>query len=459
MSSNPSPPELDAMIAAGDVLVRAEGLGKCYQIYDKPQHRLWQGLLRGRRQFYREFWALRDVSFELRHGETIGIIGRNGSGKSTLLQLVCGTLTPTRGTVQCSGRVAALLELGAGFNPEFTGRENVELAAALLGLSPDETRDRLDAIIAFADIGEFVEQPVKFYSSGMLVRLAFAVQASLDPEILIVDEALAVGDLAFTLKCMRRIDDLKSRGCSILFVSHEIATVQKLCDRAIFLEGGKLRAIGAAAAVCSVYVSAINTTQAGDESATAGSRAEIPEIEDDEDDAWPSEDAVAAFQTGITGVRTGSRDLEVRLAKLTLPPGRTVAFFDDTLVLDVYLEARAEVPAACVSAYLIDRSGQLIVGTNTHYEGIEPGSLQPGDRLHVRFAFLNRLRQGEYGVTVIASSFLGHSQTTYLDYIEPALAFRALPPHGQERWALYSAPVDTRMRLNGRQVASAGAER
>jgi lipopolysaccharide transport system ATP-binding protein len=455
MSSNPSPPELDAMIAAREVVVRVQELGKCYQIYDKPQHRLWQGVLRGRRQLYREFWALRDVSFDLHRGETMGIIGRNGSGKSTLLQLVCGTMTPTRGSVQCFGRVAALLELGAGFNPEFTGRENVDLSAALLGLSAAETRERLNDIIAFADIGEFIDQPVKHYSSGMLVRLAFAVQASIDPEILIVDEALAVGDLAFTLKCMRRLDELKKRGCSILFVSHEVGVVQKLCDRALYLDRGEMRSLGEAAKVCSLYVSAINTTVArGEATGEAGTSGNAP----DEPGSWPDEATIAAFQATLTGVRTGSRDLEVRFARLTLPAGRTAAMFDDTLVLDVYLEAKAEVDAPCVSAYLVDRSGQLVVGTNTFYEGLEPGPLQAGDRLHVRFGFLNRLRDGEYGVTVIASSFLGQTQTSYLDYIEPALAFRALASIGRERWALYNAPVDTQMSLNGRNIAP-GAER
>ncbi|MCQ9186739.1 ABC transporter ATP-binding protein, partial [Streptomyces sp. IBSBF 2953] len=175
---------------------------KCYHIYDKPHDRLKQMLMRGRRQYFKEFWALRDVSFEIKRGETVGIIGRNGSGKSTLLQMICGTLNPTSGTVQTNGRIAALLELGAGFNPEFTGRENVYMNGAILGLTEDQVDARFEEIAAFADIGDFIEQPVKTYSSGMFVRLAFASNIMSKPEIMIVDEALSVGDMNFQAKCM-----------------------------------------------------------------------------------------------------------------------------------------------------------------------------------------------------------------------------------------------------------------
>jgi lipopolysaccharide transport system ATP-binding protein len=191
------------------------------------------------RQYYREFWALRGVSLEVAEGETVGIIGRNGSGKSTLLQMICGTLDPTEGTVETQGRVAALLELGAGFNPEFTGRENVFMNASVLGLEDEEIADRFDDIAAFADIGEFIDQPVKHYSSGMYARLAFAVAISVDPRILIVDEALSVGDEPFQRKCFARIEQIKRDGGSILLVSHTASTVVSLCDRAILLHAGE----------------------------------------------------------------------------------------------------------------------------------------------------------------------------------------------------------------------------
>lgn len=237
---------------ANDIAIRVSNLGKCYQIYDTPRDRLKQFVLphlrrlagRASKQYFREFWALKDVSFEIKKGETVGIIGRNGSGKSTLLQMVCGTLSPTSGSIQTNGRIAALLELGSGFNPEFTGRENVYMNASVLGLSNEEIDARFDDIVAFADIGEFIEQPVKTYSSGMVVRLAFAVAINVAPEILIVDEALSVGDELFQRKCFSRIEALRAQGATILFVSHSGGTVIELCDRAILLDSGEKLAAG-----------------------------------------------------------------------------------------------------------------------------------------------------------------------------------------------------------------------
>lgn len=224
---------------SSEIAIKVENLSKCYHIYETPRDRLLQMLARGRKQFFREFWALKGVSFEVKRGETVGVVGRNGSGKSTLLQLICGTLNPTEGSVTTNGRVAALLELGAGFNPEFSGRENVYLNAALLGLLPEQIDACYEDILAFADIGDFIDQPIKTYSSGMAVRLAFAVQAMVNPDVLIVDEALAVGDERFQRKCFARIETLKSNGTSILFVSHSGPQIVELCDRAILLESGE----------------------------------------------------------------------------------------------------------------------------------------------------------------------------------------------------------------------------
>ena len=227
--------------------IRITDLGKCYKIYSSSRDRLKQAIIPRLmnlvgvpdKKYYRDFWALRNVSFEVAQGETVGIIGRNGSGKSTLLQMICGTLQPTEGSVRTQGRVAALLELGAGFNPEFTGRENVYMNAAVLGLQEDEIDQRYQSIADFADIGDFIEQPVKHYSSGMYARLAFAVAVSVDPRILVVDEALAVGDEAFQRKCFARMEEIKRSGGSILLVTHSSNNVTSLCDRAILLSKGK----------------------------------------------------------------------------------------------------------------------------------------------------------------------------------------------------------------------------
>ena len=244
------------------IAVRVATLSKLYEIYNRPQDRLKQSiyprLRRLTRQkpnnYYREFWALKNISFEIKKGETVGIIGRNGSGKSTLLQIICGTLAPTSGTVETNGRVAALLELGSGFNPEFTGRENVFMNGAVLGICEEEISERFEDIAAFADIGQFMDQPIKTYSSGMVVRLAFAVAINVDPEILVVDEALSVGDELFQRKCFSRIEAIKSNGATILFVSHSGATVVELCDRAMLLDLGEKLAIGAPKIIVGKYL-------------------------------------------------------------------------------------------------------------------------------------------------------------------------------------------------------------
>jgi homopolymeric O-antigen transport system ATP-binding protein len=248
-------------MSSNDIAISVMNISKRYEIYDNPRNRLNQFILpRMQRliglqpkQYFREFWALQDISFEAKKGEAVGIIGRNGSGKSTLLQLICGTLNPTCGSIQTNGRIAALLELGSGFNPEFTGRENVYLNASVLGLSNEEIDTRFDDIAAFADIGQFMEQPVKTYSTGMYVRLAFAVIANVDADILVVDEALAVGDAVFTQKCMRFIRSFQENG-TLIFVSHDTASVQNLCKSGIWLNHGRVEQIGTATSVSEAYL-------------------------------------------------------------------------------------------------------------------------------------------------------------------------------------------------------------
>jgi len=236
-----------------EVLIDVRGVSKCHQIYDRPQDRLLQSLYKGRRQLFREFWALRDINFQLKRGDAVGIVGRNGAGKSTLLQIITGTLSPTAGEVTVKGRVAALLQLGSGFNPEFTGRENVYLNGAILGVSRSQIEHKFSEITSFAEIGDFIDQPVKNYSSGMVMRLAFAVSTCLDPDILIVDEALAVGDALFQRKCYARLDDFVEGGGTLLFVSHSLETVKRVCNRAIYLKDGLVRVIGAPSTVVSTY--------------------------------------------------------------------------------------------------------------------------------------------------------------------------------------------------------------
>lgn len=229
-----------------DIAISVQNLSKCFRIYENPRDRLKQFVMplargiagKANKEYFREFWALKDVSFEIKKGETVGIIGRNGSGKSTLLQMICGTLNPTSGSIQTNGRIAALLELGSGFNPEFTGRENVYINAAVLGLNKEEVDKRFDDIAAFADIGQFIDQPVKAYSSGMVLRLAFAVQSQVEPDIFVVDEALSVGDAKFQAKCFERLRQLKENGTSILLVTHSSEQIVTHCATAILLNNG-----------------------------------------------------------------------------------------------------------------------------------------------------------------------------------------------------------------------------
>ncbi|MBZ9909338.1 ABC transporter ATP-binding protein [Mesorhizobium sp. BR115XR7A] len=240
-------------VGVSDVLVDIRNIGKCHRYYDRPQDRLMETLTRHRRQYHKEFWALQGVSMQISRGEAVGIIGRNGAGKSTLLQIITGTMAPTSGTVTVRGKIAALLQLGSGFNPDFTGRENVFLNGAILGFSRQEIEARFAEIAAFAEIGDFIEQPVKNYSSGMIMRLAFAVSACLEPEILIVDEALAVGDALFQRKCYARIEQYIERGGTLLFVSHSLETVRRICSRAYYLKEGVVRLAGRPPEVIAAY--------------------------------------------------------------------------------------------------------------------------------------------------------------------------------------------------------------
>ena len=299
---------------SSELAIEARGLGKRYALFDHPGDRLKQ-LLWGRwRGYGREFWALQDVSFEIPRGAVVGLIGRNGAGKSTLLQMVCGTLAPTAGTLAVRGRVAALLELGAGFNPDFSGIENVYMNAAILGLSRAQVDERLDAILAFADIGRFAQQPVKTYSSGMFVRLAFAVATSVEPDILVIDEALSVGDGAFARKSFDRIMELREGGATILFCSHAMYHVQALCSKALWLEGGRVRMWDEAARVTTAYETALvmETTQAqASTSDEAPATAAVPE-------GSARITRIEALADGVAGrelaIHSGATDLEIRIS-------------------------------------------------------------------------------------------------------------------------------------------------
>lgn len=368
-----------------NIAIRVSNLSKCYQIYSQPQDRLKQSIYprlqkmvgQAPKQYFREFWALKDVSFEIKKGETVGIIGRNGSGKSTLLQMICGTLNPTSGSIQTNGRIAALLELGSGFNPEFTGRENVYMNASVLGLSNEEIDARFDDIVAFADIGDFIEQPVKTYSSGMMVRLAFAVIAHVDADILVVDEALAVGDAFFTQKCMRFLRNFMKTG-TVLFVSHDTGAVVNLCNRAVLLKHGKMVQIGTPREVTEHYLAAIyessqeidgvlksEANESVDQAKTSSDYRDMREALINSS-TLRNDIEVFEFKPDQAGFGAGEAKIEsVRLLDLGGAPLSWIVGGED-VALEIRCLAYKNIPRPIIGFHFKDRLGQIIFADNTY---------------------------------------------------------------------------------------------
>jgi lipopolysaccharide transport system ATP-binding protein len=376
--------------------LRVEGVSKQYRIYGRPGDRLAESLTRGRWKRHREFWALSDISFEVERGTTVGIVGPNGCGKSTLLQIIAGTLEPTHGEVWREGRVAALLELGAGFDPEFTGAENVLMSASLMGLSRREAERIFPDIERFAEIGPFIHQPVKTYSSGMFVRLAFAVASSVDPDLLVVDEALAVGDAAYQHRCLRRIKEIQARGATVLVVSHEAATVRALCSRAILLNGGRMVADGAPADVLNHYQKIVmEREQAYEEGLAAAAptlaAGALPEVE--------REPLSYAFRHG-----DGSAEvLGASLLDAARRPARVVESGAE-LTLRLRVLFRRELEDAVVGFLIRNREGIHAYGTNTKEQMIEFGRVRPGEQAEVTFTFNCWLGLSEFSVSVAVHS-------------------------------------------------------
>lgn len=354
--------------------IHAQQLDKVFQLYDRPINRLKQMFARNDRRYYKEFVALRDVSFKLEKGEVLGLVGRNGAGKSTLLQLICGTLTPSSGSVAVHGRIAALLELGAGFNPEFTGRENIYLNASILGLSKAEIDERYDAIVDFSGISDFIHQPVKTYSSGMYVRLAFSIATSVDPDILVIDEALSVGDGAFARKSFDRIMTLKEKGATILFCSHSMYQIEALCTRALWLEKGAVQQMGNPATVVARYQTFLDRDAA--QTSSAAPRAVSSPM---------GHARILAVQTRVDD-EVGT-SLEVRSGEQTL--GIRVGFASDPLL-----------PAPVVAVTLNAPDGRILASSSTHADALELARDESGGGT----AFLEfpkiPLLKGEYFVWV-----------------------------------------------------------
>jgi ABC-type polysaccharide/polyol phosphate transport system ATPase subunit len=390
-------------------------VSKSYPIYDSPGDRLKELLLLNRRAFHRDFWALRDVSFDVERGSTFCLIGENGSGKSTLLQLVAGIFPPTSGSVQVQGRVSALLELGSGFNPEFSGRDNVFLNGAILGLSTGEIKRRYQDIVDFAEIGDFIHQPVKTYSSGMIVRLAFAVAINVDPEILLVDEALAVGDVYFRQRCMRKVHELRSRRITILFVSHAMGDVKALGDRVLWLDGGRVVEIGPPEAVVSRYLTRMmekDTAYLKLKSAAARPAGAPPVVPSRIVETIPNID-----------FRHGNGTAEVMGIAVLDPAGAPVGLLEpgSQVVVRISVRAKAEVPSPIIGFMVRNHLGIDFSGTNTAREGYDLPPMAPGDIFTVDFHLtLPELYPSHFSFSpAVANGRLGAYQMC--DWIDNAL--------------------------------------
>lgn len=414
-----------------EAAIRVSKLGKCYRIYDRPQDRLKHALIprlervlgRAGRQYGREFWAVNDVSFDVVKGEVLGIVGRNGSGKSTLLQIICGTLSPTTGSVEVYGRVGALLELGAGFNPEFSGRENVYLNGMLLGLSRQEMDERMGDILAFADIGEFIDQPVKMYSSGMFARLAFSVQASLEPEILIVDEALAVGDSQFVHKCMHRFHQMREQGRTILLVTHDATAVKTLCDRAVWIDKGCVQGIGEASAIVDQYLAAISGQRAYPKNASdkpADKRIQVNDAVPNVETAIPNMDQRFGDQTcEIVGLGLYDTSLQRRSA---------INNRSDVIVRITVANHKLEPGTPLLVGIVLRNSrGVDIASANSEMEGAQLLAPPIGSTTNIRMKlYLPEVHPGSYSFRVAVSRRTENGELLGSDDLVNGLVFDVL---------------------------------
>lgn len=429
------------------VAIHVSSLSKQYQLYDQPQDRfkaMFMPRLRNllgldSKAYSRIISALQPLSFVLKRGTTLGIIGTNGSGKSTLLQLICGTLTPSTGEVAVKGRVAALLELGTGFNLEFTGRENVYLNASILGLTDQEIKDRIDQIIAFADIGEFIDQPVKTYSSGMYVRLAFAIIAHVDADILVIDEALAVGDSIFTQKCMRFIREFQKRG-TLLFVSHDTASIQNLCDECLWLNNGQMMALGDAKTVTEQYLKFSLQAIYGEE-AKLSSSAEIDPNEKPAAIDYNAKVKVQAQLDQSRGWETGEGEvLDVELKSAT---DEKLAVFvgGERVRLSILAKAKKPIQAPILGFLLKDRLGQILLGENTLQQTkLTPINLAAEQLVRAEFDFtLPMLPNGDYA---ISASFADGSLEENIQhhFLHEALILKV--SSSKVRWGLVGVRFD-----------------
>jgi lipopolysaccharide transport system ATP-binding protein len=417
-----------------EIVISLKNVSKVYKRYHQPVDRLKEILLPGKPRA-EEFWALQNINLEIAQGESLGLIGRNGSGKSTLLQIIAGTLTPTTGEVKVNGRMSALLELGSGFNPEFTGRQNVFFNGRLLGLTQEEVESKFDEIAAFADIGDFLDQPVKTYSSGMFVRLAFSVAVNIDPQILIVDEALAVGDVFFQQKCFGKMRQLKTSGSNLLFVSHDSSAIYKLCSRAVLLENGHLILDSQPRQVIDLYEAKI-----------------LKEVDQDSDSLDVNvvfetnqpkvnpglEDVIEGMPENVEEIRLHRSEVSIRSVQLLNANGQIIQTptIDQPVRLAITLQFHKAFEDPHVGFKIRDRTGMDLFMTNSYVMNQPLGMVEVEELVEVNFDFCTYIIEGDYTVTIgIADSGHGHGMfRTTLAYAHNALSFKVLREPEKPEW-------------------------
>jgi len=422
---------------------------KTYPLYNRPTDRVKETLHPLRKKYYRPFNALSDVSFELAKGETLGIIGANGSGKSTLLEILCGISNPTSGLVKVNGRISALLELGAGFNPEFTGRQNVYINGSILGLKPKEIDERFESIAAFADIGDFIDQPVKIYSSGMYIRLAFATVINVDPDILVVDEVLAVGDIYYQHKCMHRMKELIQKGTTLLFVSHDIGAVKALCKTTILLESGMIVKQGETEGVVNEYYYRMIQKEKNELTGISISREER-EIEKNSAPVNVRKDVSFKrdenFLNRIKNTRSGTGEARIRYVEMIDEAEQSIhqCMLNDWIIIRGHIEFLTDCDTPNIGFIVRDKNGNDIIGTNLFVERIYlPGKIA-GDHLVVDFKFKNILQDGTYSVTfaVSKSDDLGRFNIKTYDWVDNAMVFSTVSGSTKHIHTKVSIPIE-----------------
>ena len=415
-------------MSTSDIAISVRNLSKNYRLFNHPGDRIKQFFSLGMKQYHRDFSALKDVSFDIKRGETVGFIGRNGSGKSTLLQLICGILKPTSGSVQVNGRISALLELGAGFNPEFTGRENVYFQGAVMGFTKAEIDARFDQIAAFADIGEFIDQQVRTYSSGMYVRLAFSVAIHVDPEILVVDEALSVGDVLFTQKCFRFLNEFRKKG-TLIIVSHDLHAVKELCEKVLWLDHGAAQGFGSVKIMCESYLSTM----------FGGTRQSLDITTFEEEIDWADQrlpylnasnlrNDIELFRFDPKAMSFGSGGAQIINVRLTDQSGIPYSWVvgGEVVTLSIQALIREDLVSPIIGFIVKNGLGQALFGDNTYLTYMDnPMRVQANVTLEARFRFrMPRLPIGEYSVAVaIAEGSQGVHE--FQHWIHDALVFHS----------------------------------